>query len=83
MRTTHNVLSDEAVSFVRRAPGNLHLPVLTVITGQLQVPGWVGHCGDTQIDTHSSSKVKIWDEKRSMCGFDEKKLMVQFVFSPV
>lgn len=44
MKRTHNVLSDEAVSFVRRAPGCVHCPILTVITRQLQVPGWVGHC---------------------------------------
>lgn len=41
---THHVLSDEAVAFVWRAPGNLHLPVLAMIARQLQVPGWVGHC---------------------------------------
>lgn len=45
IKATHNVLSDEAVSFVGGAPGNLHLAILAVITGQLQVPGWVGHCG--------------------------------------
>ena len=45
IKATYNVLSDEAMSFVGGAPGNLHLAVLAVITGQLQVPGWVGHCG--------------------------------------
>lgn len=51
MKRTHNILSDEAVSFVRRAPGHLHCPVLSVITWQLQVPGRVGHCR-THRQTH-------------------------------
>lgn len=51
---THDVLSDEAVSFVRRAPGRLHRPVLAIITGQLQVPGGVGHCR-----THTHLKVGV------------------------
>lgn len=45
IKATYNVLSDDAVSFVGRAPGNLHLAILAVVTGQLQVPGCVGHCG--------------------------------------
>lgn len=42
---THDVFPDQAVRFVGSAPGNLHLPVLAVVAGQLQVPGRVGHFG--------------------------------------
>lgn len=77
IRTTHNVLSDEAVSFVWRAPGNLHLPVLTVVTSQLQVPGWVRHC---RIQRCTYTHYIKWKDGLSTCGFDERKKTPSWVF---
>lgn len=59
---TYYILSDEAVSFVRRTPRNNHCAILTIITGQLQVPRRIRHY-TTCTNTHPKWKDLI----KSLC----------------